>query len=131
MEDKFKPSDKGLQTYSNVKLTVRVLKPEVTLVLHQPVVGGLQATLNHVSSHQQYLPPVNRFEQIEQQQYTVLGNLQHCAVVDVQRAVHPTAEHLVKQHHEGVGDSDVTLTQGQNRSFWPVGELLDPANRPG
>lgn len=71
-------------------LTVRRLEPEVALMLHQPVVGGLQATLDDVTPHLQDLPPVHGFEQIEQQQHTVLRDLQHRIVVDIQRTLHPT-----------------------------------------
>lgn len=92
-------------------ITVRRLEPEIALMLHQPVVGGLQAALDDVSAHLQDLPSVHGFEQVEQQQHAVLGDLQHGIVVDIQGALHPTPQNLVEHYDERVGDPDVALAQ--------------------
>lgn len=111
---------------------MRILKPKVVLVLHEPVAAGLEPAFDRVASHPQNHPSVHCLKQIIQQQDSILSDLEHAVIrwkggtilqllaiairtlnlTNIERTVVPAAQNLVQQHDERVGDPDVALALG-------------------
>lgn len=130
---------------------MRILKPKVVLVLHEPVAACLQPAFDRVATHPQNHPSVHCLKQVIQQEHSVLGDLEHAVIcwkggtilqhlktstsaknlTNIEWTLVPAAQNLVQQHDERVGDPDVALALR-----WHTGGLFrvavkvpDPAHR--